>query len=557
MAKQRRRLTKKQFIIGIVAICGIALIIEGALLIRMFTKNRKKPDTEEKKPVLVGGVEPEKGRTAESYIRREYQTYSDYEPELKTVKQVEYDDNGRLYHVYLWENLYYRGPPYERQYSSEVFYSYDEHGKVLQEDWAWKNYYPRTEESYESKEQISYEYKDGDSPEVLIQTVDGNGELKSRTEEKYNENGIPVSHTKYEYYDGNEIKTEDKTFDEHGNVISEVLVKLDDEGKVKWTEKNTFSYYESGVKKTSSEEDFDENNLMKRLRSSRYNECGIEISRDVFNKDGLKHEVVYDENERKVTNELLGDKYFFDEQSRIIRWEKEGGTRIEEKTFFYTKDGMAANRITGYEHYDNSGKELLSETIYDSKGRILQSVEVDANGNETRIQYNWDYRDLGFPNRDVLQQKTYENGKLVKEALFQIKPIVDDEDLQKWNWSYGSLLVMCWHLYHNEQDEGEESKYHYICADYVSPYGQYHLEPIYYEVFDKETGNWSVVTEATFYQDGALKSVRSEDMSCTWYFDNRGNHIKTEERNKDGTLVEVIDFEYTYYKGVSGETPEP
>ena len=188
MAKQRRRLTKKQFIIGIVAICGIALIIEGALLIRMFTKNRKKPDTEEKKPVLVGGVEPEKGRTAESYIRREYQTYSDYEPELKTVKQVEYDDNGRLYHVYLWENLYYRGPPYERQYSSEVFYSYDEHGKVLQEDWTWKNYYPRTEESYESKEQISYEYKDGDSPEVLIQTVDGNGELKSRTEEKYNEN---------------------------------------------------------------------------------------------------------------------------------------------------------------------------------------------------------------------------------------------------------------------------------------------------------------------------------------------------------------------------------
>ena len=250
--RKKLHLTKKQFIIILAAVCGIALIIEGALLIRMFAKNRKKPASEEKKPVLVGVVEPEKGRTAESYIRREYQTYGDGEPELETVKQVEYDDNGRLYHVYLWENLYYRGPPYERQYSSEVFYSYDEHGKVLQEDWTWKNYYPRTEESYESKEQISYEYKDGDSPEVLIQTVDGNGELKSRTEEKYNENGIPVSHTKYEYYDGNEIKTEDKTFDEHGNVISEVLVKLDDEGKVKWTEKNTFSYYESGVKKRIS-----------------------------------------------------------------------------------------------------------------------------------------------------------------------------------------------------------------------------------------------------------------------------------------------------------------
>ena len=37
-SKKKLHLTKKQFIIGIAAVCGIALIIEAVLLVKMFTK---------------------------------------------------------------------------------------------------------------------------------------------------------------------------------------------------------------------------------------------------------------------------------------------------------------------------------------------------------------------------------------------------------------------------------------------------------------------------------------------------------------------------------------
>ena len=38
--KKKFRLTRKQFIIGVVAICGIALIIECALLVHTFSKGK-------------------------------------------------------------------------------------------------------------------------------------------------------------------------------------------------------------------------------------------------------------------------------------------------------------------------------------------------------------------------------------------------------------------------------------------------------------------------------------------------------------------------------------
>ena len=555
-AKKSFRLSRKQFIIILAAVCGIALIIEGSLLIRMFAKKRKSPNAEEKKPALAGVVEPEKGRTAESYIRREYQTYEGSEPKLEFIKQVEYDDEGRLCHKYLWEDIFYRGDPYEKQSSSEVFYSYDEKGRILRENWVWKDYYPTTDTAEESKEQISYEYKEEPSPEVLILVADGDGNLKSWTIEKYNENGIRTALTKYEVHDGNEIKTEDKTFNERGDVISEVLVYLDDDGKIDWKEKHEFSYYESGVSKTLSVEAYDANNLMYRLRTSHYNEYGLEISQDVFNRDGLKHVIVYDENERKSTNED-GKKTYFDEQGRTIREELDMDSRFLEYDFFYNKDGKAAVRMTRREQSKRSGKESRVEEVYDSKGRILQKIEIDVDGKETKTTYNWSYTDIRIPGVDVLQEQSFENGKRIEESLYLIKPVVNVEELHTWERSYATFAVWgCNHKYHGEQDV--RGRYvAFTGGDYVSPYGQYHLEPIYKEVFKKKSGTWSTVTEATFYPNGMLKNVRSLEDGYNWDFDSRGNLIKTEKRDKNGALEEENIFEYTYYKGVSGETPEP
>ena len=59
-AKKKLHLTKKQFIIAIAAVCGIALIIEAVLLVRMLSKRQEKGNGEENTPTPTESVVTEK-----------------------------------------------------------------------------------------------------------------------------------------------------------------------------------------------------------------------------------------------------------------------------------------------------------------------------------------------------------------------------------------------------------------------------------------------------------------------------------------------------------------
>ena len=195
-AKKKLHLTKKQFIIGIVAICGIALIIEAVLLVRMLTKNREKEkgigDGKEQDPAMT---EVSAKENPESFIRKVYkQEGSDGEEALDSIEQFDYDSDGQLCHEYKWDITYYRGKPYILEESVEVYYSYDERGRLIREDReAIKNYpHPNVDARYEEKRIVSYEYKEGDPLEVFIQSADESGNPDYTVEEKYNADGICI-----------------------------------------------------------------------------------------------------------------------------------------------------------------------------------------------------------------------------------------------------------------------------------------------------------------------------------------------------------------------------
>lgn len=78
---RKPRLTKKQFIIGIVAICGIALIIEAVLLVHMLSKRQEKGNGEENTPTPTESVVTEK--KIDSFIRKEYVTSGNNDRQIK------------------------------------------------------------------------------------------------------------------------------------------------------------------------------------------------------------------------------------------------------------------------------------------------------------------------------------------------------------------------------------------------------------------------------------------------------------------------------------------
>ncbi|MBO6066284.1 MAG: hypothetical protein J6P36_07680 [Lachnospiraceae bacterium] len=124
---KKLRLTRKQFIIGIVAICGIALIIECALLVHTFSKGKG-----DKKKGNAGkaGTEKRAENAAEalSYTVTTYR-YENGEQILEKVETLEADCDGRILHEHT-----FRAAPLKGENSDEdVVYTYDEEGRLIRE----------------------------------------------------------------------------------------------------------------------------------------------------------------------------------------------------------------------------------------------------------------------------------------------------------------------------------------------------------------------------------------------------------------------------------------
>ena len=234
--KTRTRLTKKQFIIVIVSVCSIALIVEGILLVRMFSKGRKQ------KNETLSGQELDAGPGIKSYTARTYemeggQWLSDCVKEV----QVRYDPYGRKTYEYSWEKN--RG-------SVETTFSYAK-GKLSAERQTSIRPFHGTEEKEEKA--VFYDYYDSAESSTLVKRMfNEKGKVVETDTTKYNQQGLIVSWQYATYSDGQMTgeSTGIREYNEFGRCISSKWQRRDYSNEAWNDEEQRIAYLEDsyGVK---------------------------------------------------------------------------------------------------------------------------------------------------------------------------------------------------------------------------------------------------------------------------------------------------------------------
>lgn len=561
MANQRRHLTKKQFIIGIVALCSIALVIEGILVVRMLTK--KKPALSKQEGSSLAGYL--RGDIPESYICKAYTVGENGERQLESIEHVDYDDKGRKVHVYTMHTVYGRGSPFVKTFEEEGFYFYDDLDRVVSEEWKETNHVGSHDISGEgniggdSERKVSYAYTEDGYTKKTISTRDGH--YSSKEEERYNSQGKCVFR-------------EGVDFDEEGNVT-----------------------------KTQKSEYTDQEVL---LRSVTYDASGEETKHDIYEYDAfgnliLREYVVdgkkqdcaeYIPSERK-TIYYQGDKdrlygwNSYDEAGRLIqmvRWTispedgSYGGYYEYDYQYYnstdkscigsrYTKNKDDSLRLT--DEYENDSEGKRKEHIkYNSDGaiRAREIYEYDSLGRTTSVTtlegitlYEWDYFDLNNPSKEVLRVTEYKGNMPIQESLYMVDEefdVLQETSMDNYTGTVNVGITKCSCSKTEPYTSASARLDGGIQFDY-SGYGiKCHLELYRGATYDERDGALDSEITSDFDSLGNRAQTvcylywNSCTVSFTRQYDNRGNLIRIEEfwDVEEGEDIKgITEFEYTYY----------
>ena len=312
----KRGLSRKQFLLGLITVCGVALIVEAALLIHMFTKKTKKenptpaptvPVTEESTPPAT--PEPTPTGEARGYTKRSYDVLGD-ERRVMLVETHDYDMAGREEHRYIWEDsTSYLGHLTEEDY----LFTYDESGRILSEKKEIRN---------------------------------GQGAVTD------------VFTTEYTYTEGEQLSVLKRIRDTKGSVTESEKSTYDDQGRLLQRE----YYYGNGERRYSEKRRYDDyGNLVERTLSGDY-DVDLELI------------ITYDEQERKseridyYQGTVSKDVWFYDGKGRLTTIEAYYEGRFTGKwLFYYDGDERICRKRTGFDSKGN----LTEECEYDEKGLIL------------------------------------------------------------------------------------------------------------------------------------------------------------------------------------------
>lgn len=344
---RKPRLTKKQFIIGIAAICGIAIIIECVLLVKMFTK-KKEPakenvPTSESEPAETQ-VEAPPDAGPGSYLCKTYYT-KDGKRLLVETREVTMNETGEVSRCH---TLCEHGITYPYNAEFEETYQYDGIGRVT----SVKTVSTNLDDTISKKSTISeiaYEYRD--DPSTVIVTFSTKGEVYRIEETRFDENGIIV------YW---------KESDGEGNTVSVTSIE-----------------YDQGY------------NIPK---VTRFNYAG----------DNQRITLFLYPSERKAVwkNGELGDRIecYYDIQWRLIRRDEYGMVDSEKEAlkqtiqYVYSETGRTPDTAQVFVN-----GELHEEAEFDAQGRIVKR----AIGKDHVISIEWDVDDPAVPGRKVRKTTTY------------------------------------------------------------------------------------------------------------------------------------------------------
>jgi YD repeat-containing protein len=334
----RRGLNRKQFLLGLVVVCGAALIIECALLIHTFSKKKEKPK-ENPTPTPTAAVaeqtqptETPKPAPGEpwGFTMKSYEVTGENRQRIYTVTH-DYDENGNEVHCYEWKDeTSYLGRLKEEEY----FYTYNENGRILSEE--------KTE-------------------------MDGNGTVLRSFKTTYRyleEEPLTVEKNTYDT-DGTVVETEELTYDEQGRLLSRAV-----RSRERWTaEKRRYDDFGNLVERTiQGDYDTDKEMVI------------------TYDEEGHKSERI-----ETYLGTVSKEIWFYDEQGRpeLIEQYYEG-QRIGKFIFSYDGDERICQKRS---EYDESGR-LKSENRYDKQGRLLARKCYSSEG-EVFIddKFDWEAED--------------------------------------------------------------------------------------------------------------------------------------------------------------------
>lgn len=309
--KKKFRLTRKQFIIGIVAICGIAIIIECVLLVKMFTK-KKEPakenvPTSESEPTETQAETPP-GAGPGSYLRIIYYT-KDGERLLVDKREVLMNETGEVSQC---NSLCEHGITYPYNAATEETYQYDGLGRVT--DWFSVTTNLDNNNSKTTSE-IAYEYRD--DPSTVITTFSAMGEVYRIEETRYDENGTAVF-WKESDGEGYVVSVTNIEYDQYYNVTGY--------SRTEGSQRKTMTLYPSGRKTVWTDGELGDrvecyyDSQWRLIRKDEYGRTGSE-------KEALKQTIqyVYSESGRTpdtaqvFVNGELHEEAEFDAQGRIVK----------------------------------------------------------------------------------------------------------------------------------------------------------------------------------------------------------------------------------------------
>ncbi|MCR5466069.1 MAG: hypothetical protein K6F11_04405 [Lachnospiraceae bacterium] len=205
---KKLNLTKKQFIIAIAAVCGIALIIEAALLIHTFSKGKG-----DKKKGNAGkaGTEKRAENAAEalSYTVTTYR-YEDGKQILEKVETLETDCDGRILH----EHTSLASPLKGENSDEDVVYTYDEEGRLIKEVHTTNQNRPdKTTFRYE------YDYETYGGEPITVKRKINEEEIQVEVEQSWYNDAGKMTYYSWSSGDGI-IKEEHRAYNAMGNLIA-------------------------------------------------------------------------------------------------------------------------------------------------------------------------------------------------------------------------------------------------------------------------------------------------------------------------------------------------
>lgn len=349
---KKLNLTKKQFIIAIAAVCGIALIIEAALLVHTFSKEKNK----EKKKGPSGEKEQQQNVIEISGYVATTCRYEDGKRILEKINTVEVDESGRLVHEHTYRSAELRGE--EALSDEDVVYTYDEQGRLIKEEHTTNRQLSETE-----KYRFEYEYGGPMNSSIPLtvtkKKIDETGKKVEEEEFWYDTNDR--LHIYIKYVDGRMVIEEGLGHNKNGNLTSYFTTKQDEfYAEYDWAAKVSSRFYQGelvgkcyfdGEDRLIRYEEINSDGDVQYYMTYEY--ASGPVCTKCFRRNGIDGSPVYEK--------------FFDESGRISRTYWYGGYFTEFFDWDYEDPELPGRKVFRCTTYDGR-----VETVTGAAGEVMR-----------------------------------------------------------------------------------------------------------------------------------------------------------------------------------------